>query len=260
MNFSGFIQTLKKQSFDFHGRMSRINFWHFNLWYTLLFVIFYIVVLDLFEGKMGIIPYVILLILTVPVIAASVRRLHDINMGWGKILLGLIPLVGQLLIYRLYVRKGDETVNQYGEPDVCETENTSTLNYFFDAVTSKYSKGNIRARRSEYWYYQLYQLISLLVSSTLPCGFITLWWVFVFPTIGIIGIAQLLVMLFAFIVPSFAVTFRRLHDVGKDWTYIFINLVPIVGSILLLVAYITEGERKANQWGGNPKEVAQSES
>ena len=39
----------------------------------------------------------------------------------------------------------------------------------------------------------------------------------------------------AIIVPSLAITVRRLKDAGKSWTAIFLNLIPLVGSIILIV-------------------------
>ena len=49
---------------------------------------------------------------------------------------------------------------------------------------------------------------------------------------------------------------RRLHDVGKSgWMY-FIVLIPIIGSIWLLVLFFTDSEVGSNKWGENPKEVA----
>jgi uncharacterized membrane protein YhaH (DUF805 family) len=35
-------------------------------------------------------------------------------------------------------------------------------------------------------------------------------------------------------VPSLPVTVRRLRDAGKPWAWIFIGLIPLVGSIWLI--------------------------
>lgn len=40
----------------------------------------------------------------------------------------------------------------------------------------------------------------------------------------------------AVLVPTLAIAVRRLRDAGKKWTYIFMNLIPLVGWILFLVA------------------------
>ena len=39
----------------------------------------------------------------------------------------------------------------------------------------------------------------------------------------------------AILIPSLAIVVRRLRDAGKSWTAIFLNLIPLVGSIILIV-------------------------
>lgn len=35
--------------------------------------------------------------------------------------------------------------------------------------------------------------------------------------------------------PALGLTVRRLRDAGKGWTWIFINLIPLVGTIIFIV-------------------------
>jgi hypothetical protein len=63
---------------------------------------------------------------------------------------------------------------------------------------------------------------------------------------GIIFLIVAMLYGFASLIPSLAVAVRRMHDVGKDWWYIFI---PIYNLILCC----TEGERRENQYGPDPK-------
>jgi uncharacterized membrane protein YhaH (DUF805 family) len=42
----------------------------------------------------------------------------------------------------------------------------------------------------------------------------------------------------AVLIPSIAIQVRRLHDAGKYWAWIFINFVPLVGQIVLLVFFL----------------------
>lgn len=55
--------------------------------------------------------------------------------------------------------------------------------------------------------------------------------------IGIIPEAAFLSSLYslAAIIPGLALTVRRLRDAGKSWAWLFITLVPLVGSIVLIV-------------------------
>ena len=39
----------------------------------------------------------------------------------------------------------------------------------------------------------------------------------------------------AALIPGLALTVRRLRDAGKSWTAIFLGLIPLVGSIILIV-------------------------
>jgi uncharacterized membrane protein YhaH (DUF805 family) len=50
----------------------------------------------------------------------------------------------------------------------------------------------------------------------------------------IINVIYLLVSL-GLLLPNLAVTVRRLRDIGKDWPWIFIALIPFIGAIWLLV-------------------------
>lgn len=55
------------------------------------------------------------------------------------------------------------------------------------------------------------------------------------------------------IVPSLAVAVRRLHDTNKSGWYYLIGLIPLVGPILLLVWFFTDGNRFTNNYGEDPK-------
>ena len=59
----------------------------------------------------------------------------------------------------------------------------------------------------------------------------------------------------AIILPSLAIEIRRLHDIGKSGWWIFIALIPLVGSIWLLVLLATEGQPGENQYGPDPKTI-----
>jgi len=39
----------------------------------------------------------------------------------------------------------------------------------------------------------------------------------------------------AILVPSLAICVRRLRDAGKHWAWLFINLIPLVGQIIIIV-------------------------
>jgi len=57
----------------------------------------------------------------------------------------------------------------------------------------------------------------------------------------------------AVLIPSLAVTVRRLHDVGKSGWFILVGLIPLIGSIWLLVLFCTDSKPGENQYGPSPK-------
>jgi uncharacterized membrane protein YhaH (DUF805 family) len=67
----------------------------------------------------------------------------------------------------------------------------------------------------------------------------------------VIGLATLYGL--AVLIPNLAVTIRRLHDLDKSGWFIFLGLIPLVGPIILLVFYCTEGTRGPNRFGPDPK-------
>lgn len=115
---------------------------------------------------------------------------------------------------------------------------------FVDAVKSvfsQYAGFSGRARRSEYWFFCLFNIIVSGILGVLGTA------------IPILSTVSLLYSLAIFL-PSLAVCIRRLHDIGKSgWFYLF-AFIPLVGSIILIIWFCKDSEPGANQWGPNPKE------
>jgi uncharacterized membrane protein YhaH (DUF805 family) len=53
----------------------------------------------------------------------------------------------------------------------------------------------------------------------------------------------------AIFVPSLALTWRRLHDVGRKGTYYLFILIPIVGWIMLFIQLVKDSQLGANAFG-----------
>lgn len=116
-------------------------------------------------------------------------------------------------------------------------------------VLKNYAVFSGRARRKEYWMFALFNVIFLIVALILDNILGT-----AIEDVGY-GLFYFLYAL-AVLLPSLAVTVRRLHDVGKSGWFLFIVLIPIIGSIWLLVLMCTGGDAGENQYGANPKENA----
>ncbi len=123
------------------------------------------------------------------------------------------------------------------------------LDYWKKAFTKNYANFNGRARRSEYWYYTLMNIIIVIGLQILTgiCAAMQS------SAMAIVFGALYLIFALASIVPSLAVTVRRLHDIGKSGSHFFIAFIPLIGSIWLLVLICTEGNAGENAYGPDPK-------
>ena len=57
----------------------------------------------------------------------------------------------------------------------------------------------------------------------------------------------------AMLIPSLAVTFRRLHDTDRSGWWLLIGLVPLIGGIIFLIFMIQDSQSGENKYGPNPK-------
>ncbi|UOQ51248.1 DUF805 domain-containing protein [Hymenobacter cellulosivorans] len=106
------------------------------------------------------------------------------------------------------------------------------MHYFINALKNHYADFNGRARRAEYWYFMLFNIIVSFVLGFVA-GMLKMPW-----------LASLFSL--AVLIPGIAVAVRRMHDVGKSGWYL---LIPIYNIILAC----TEGEKGPNAYGADPK-------
>lgn len=120
--------------------------------------------------------------------------------------------------------------------------------YFLDVIKNKYAEFNGRARRKEYWMFCLFTCIIGVV-----LGILLLLLLAISPTVAIIAYILMVLFSLALIVPSLALTVRRLHDTNKSGWFWFINFVPAVGGLIMLYFMILEGDKTENPFGPDPK-------
>lgn len=123
-----------------------------------------------------------------------------------------------------------------------------------------------RARRKEYWFFQLfYGLGSLLLTS--PFWIIALTWLsagtgpdlsggFALGTPEIVlGILSVLWGLMH-LLPHIAVAVRRLHDTGRSGLWCLLGgFLPVIGPVWLFVLMVLDSDTGENKYGPNPKEA-----
>lgn len=111
-------------------------------------------------------------------------------------------------------------------------------------VLKNYMGFSGRARRKEFWMFCLINFIIAFVLGVVD-GVAGL-------SNGSYGILSSLYSL-AVLIPSLAVSFRRLHDTGRSGGWIFINLIPVLGWLVYLYFMIQDSQSGDNAYGPNPK-------
>jgi uncharacterized membrane protein YhaH (DUF805 family) len=107
------------------------------------------------------------------------------------------------------------------------------MHYYTDAF-KKYAVFQGRSTRREFWMFLLINMIISIVLSTFLDG-----------GQGLISNLYLLIT----VLPSLAMGVRRLHDTNRSGWWLFMNLLPIIGQITLLVFFASKGTAGENQYG-----------
>ena len=115
------------------------------------------------------------------------------------------------------------------------------MQWYLEAIKN-YANFKDRARRKEYWLFNLFNILILgtlyLVGSAME---------------SLLLLVVTLIYYFFMLIPSISVTVRRLHDIGySGWMYL-VNFIPLVGGIILLVLTCLDSEANENKYGANPK-------
>lgn len=124
------------------------------------------------------------------------------------------------------------------------------MNWYL-SVLGNYAKFTGRARRSEFWYFHLFNSVFIIVAMILDNLFGTNFDMG-YGVTSPYGIIYLIYCLVVFL-PSLAVSVRRLHDVGKSGWMLLVSFIPLVGAIWLIVLAVTDSQPGSNKWGENPK-------
>ncbi len=106
---------------QFHGRAGQAEFWQFVLLYFIVAfagaAIGSSLVFATDIGSIGFVPVsLIWFVFIPPMVAVTVRRLHDCNRSGWWILLSFVPLGALVLLVLFYVREGTQGPNRFG-PD-----------------------------------------------------------------------------------------------------------------------------------------------
>ena len=112
-----FLMALKKYAV-FSGRSRRREFWFFMLFYVIIvFVLAYLdaaIGLTTSERGAGILSTVFVLAMLIPGLALTVRRLHDTGRTGWWVLIGFVPLIGNIVLLVFMCLDSESGANQYG--------------------------------------------------------------------------------------------------------------------------------------------------
>ena len=126
-----------------------------------------------------------------------------------------------------------------GQAPFASTEHGSyTFGEAISTTFKKYADFKGRARRSEYWFFWLFTFL-----LTFPPQMVLNYSIFPL-ALGFLSIVGL-----GLFIPSLAVGVRRLHDTGTSGAYLFFGLIPVVGTILILIKLASEGTNGPNAYG-----------
>ncbi|MFA7555181.1 MAG: DUF805 domain-containing protein [Spongiibacteraceae bacterium] len=118
------------------------------------------------------------------------------------------------------------------------------MNWYLE-VLKKYATFSGRARRKEYWFFALFNIIISIILGVIDgvTGSFD-------PAtgVGVLGIIYSL----AILIPSIAVAVRRLHDIGRSGWWLLIAFIPLIGAIVLLI-FAVQDSKADNEYGPNPK-------
>jgi uncharacterized membrane protein YhaH (DUF805 family) len=120
------------------------------------------------------------------------------------------------------------------------------------AVLKKYAVFDGRARRKEYWYFALVNFLILMVLMLVGVAIGAAVTDTQSDAFAFVAVTPVVLYSLAVIVPSIAVSVRRLHDIGFSGWWYFISFVP-GGSIVLFIFHVLDSKPGANQYGPDPK-------
>ncbi|OBI98829.1 hypothetical protein A5660_04370 [Mycobacterium alsense] len=103
---------------------------------------------------------------------------------------------------------------------------------------AKYFNFSDRSCRSEYWYWVLFTTLVAIAGNV--------------GNVMLHTRAVNIILSLPFIIPSWAIAVRRLHDIDRTGWWVLISFVPIVGAIVLIIFFVNRGTDGPNRFGADP--------
>ena len=116
----------------------------------------------------------------------------------------------------------------------------------FEAL-KKYAVFSGRARRKEYWLFMLLYFIAMVVAGLFD-DLVVGERVAFDSTMGVFS----WIVFLGLLIPSIAVSVRRLHDKNLRGWWLLLFLIPLIGTIALFILYCMRGTDGENRFGADP--------
>jgi uncharacterized membrane protein YhaH (DUF805 family) len=110
-----YVAVLKKYA-EFDGRASRTEFWMF--WLVHFVIRVGLLILAGFADVFLLLFFLYQLVLLLPTISVTIRRLHDADRSGWWYLVVFFPVVGGVALLGMAMAEGDPGENKYGPPPV----------------------------------------------------------------------------------------------------------------------------------------------
>lgn len=140
----------------------------------------------------------------------------------------------------------------------------AVMRYYFGAL-GKYARFKGRARRKEFWTFTIFNSIISIILITMVLvnmvQYVSASFEDQIETMdkavetAVIPIIILFFFTVITLLPSMAVTARRLHDIEYSGWYMLIYLIPLLGVFLLLVPLLSDSDPLPNKYGPCPKQM-----
>lgn len=115
------------------------------------------------------------------------------------------------------------------------------MNYFLDALKN-YVNFTGRATRQQYWMYILFYIVFYFVAVMLDINLGQ------FDEEEMTGFIST-IYTFGLLLPTIAILARRLHDIGRSSWWILLILIPVAGSLVILIFTLIDSQKGENEYG-----------
>jgi len=119
---------------------------------------------------------------------------------------------------------------------------------WYKMAFEKYADFKTRSTRNEFWWFTLCNILVIIALYAL----VGVAAIMESSILSFIALGIIVIYFLASFIPNLAVLVRRLHDTGRSGWFYFISLIPLVGSIILIVFLAQESQPENNQWGPVP--------